>query len=526
MPENGLGWHNKTHMKPIWIVDDDESIRWVLEKALARESLATRSFSNVRDVVEALQTSTPQVLVSDIRMPGESGLELLQLVKQRHPGLPVIVMTAFSDLDSTVAAFQGGAFEYLAKPFDLDKAVELIRRALDESLRESGVEQIVPDNPEILGSAAAMQDVFRAIGRLSQSNVTVLITGESGSGKELVARALHKHSPRSSQPFIALNTAAIPKDLLESELFGHERGAFTGAQAMRRGRFEQAEGGTLFLDEIGDMPFDLQTRLLRVLSDGHFYRVGGHQPLKANVRVIAATHQNLEQRVRDGLFREDLYHRLNVIRLRLPALRERREDIPVLARHFLAQSARQLGVEAKRLSDQAMRFLASLELPGNVRQLENLCNWITVMAPGQTVEIKDLPPELIESAGASSGMPASSPGMREPVPAMPASAEMASYSMPAIPSALAGADLPAVVGSAYGQGNWISLLEAEAARMLVAGKPEVMDALGRQFESALIKTALKHTHGRKNDAAIRLGIGRNTITRKIQELGIEGGKDD
>ncbi len=511
-------------MKPIWIVDDDESIRWVLEKALARESLATRSFSNVRDVVDALQTSTPQVLVSDIRMPGESGLELLQLVKQRHPGLPVIVMTAFSDLDSTVAAFQGGAFEYLAKPFDLDKAVELIRRALDESLRESGVEQIVPDNPEILGSAAAMQDVFRAIGRLSQSNVTVLITGESGSGKELVARALHKHSPRSSQPFIALNTAAIPKDLLESELFGHERGAFTGAQAMRRGRFEQAEGGTLFLDEIGDMPFDLQTRLLRVLSDGHFYRVGGHQPLKADVRVIAATHQNLEQRVRDGLFREDLYHRLNVIRLRLAALRERREDIPVLARHFLAQSARQLGVEAKRLSDPAMRFLASLELPGNVRQLENLCNWITVMAPGQTVEVKDLPPELIASAGVS----AVSPGVREATTAfaVPAAADIASYAAPAMPPPVAGHDLPAVVGTPFGQDSWIVMLEAEAARMLVAGKPEVMDALGRQFESALIKTALKHTHGRKNDAAIRLGIGRNTITRKIQELGIEGGKDD
>ncbi|MEO0317061.1 MAG: nitrogen regulation protein, partial [Pseudomonadota bacterium] len=352
------------HMKPIWIVDDDESIRWVLEKALARENLATRSFANVRDAVDALQSGTPQVLVSDIRMPGESGLELLQIVKARYPGLPVIVMTAFSDLDSTVAAFQGGAFEYLAKPFDLDKAVELIRRALDESLRESGGEAAASENPEILGSAAAMQDVFRAIGRLSQSNVTVLITGESGSGKELVARALHKHSPRASQPFIALNTAAIPKDLLESELFGHERGAFTGAQAMRRGRFEQAEGGTLFLDEIGDMPFDLQTRLLRVLSDGHFYRVGGHQSLKANVRVIAATHQNLEQRVRDGLFREDLYHRLNVIRLRLPSLRERREDIPVLARHFLAQSARQLGVEAKRLSDQAMHFLSSLDLPG------------------------------------------------------------------------------------------------------------------------------------------------------------------
>ncbi len=521
MPEDGYGWHNTTQMKPIWIVDDDESIRWVLEKALARENLATRSFSNVRDVVEALRTDTPQVLVSDIRMPGESGLELLQLVKQRHPGLPAIVMTAFSDLDSTVAAFQGGAFEYLAKPFDLDKAVELIRRALDESLRESGVEQAVPENPEILGSAAAMQDVFRAIGRLSQSNVTVLITGESGTGKELVARALHKHSPRASQPFIALNTAAIPKDLLESELFGHERGAFTGAQAMRRGRFEQAEGGTLFLDEIGDMPFDLQTRLLRVLSDGHFYRVGGHQSLKANVRVIAATHQNLEQRVRDGLFREDLYHRLNVIRLRLPSLRERREDIPVLTRHFIAQSARQLGVEAKRLSEQSMQFLSSLELPGNVRQLENLCNWITVMAPGQTVEIKDLPPELIASAGAVM-QHKTHEGVQASAPVQGILSEGTSFATGALQSSANDQSPPQRVGEV----GWIALLEAEAAKMLSAGKPEVMDVLGRQFESTLIKTALKHTHGRKNDAAIRLGIGRNTITRKIQELGIEGGKDD
>jgi two-component system nitrogen regulation response regulator GlnG len=504
-------------MKPIWIVDDDESIRWVLEKALARENLATRSFSNVRDAVAALDSGIPQVLVSDIRMPGESGLELLQIVKARYPGLPVIVMTAFSDLDSAVAAFQGGAFEYLAKPFDLDKAVELIRRALEESLRESGDEQTAVENPEILGQAAAMQDVFRAIGRLSQSNVTVLITGESGTGKELVARALHKHSPRSSQPFIALNTAAIPKDLLESELFGHERGAFTGAQATRRGRFEQAEGGTLFLDEIGDMPFDLQTRLLRVLSDGHFYRVGGHQPLKANVRVIAATHQNLEQRVRDGLFREDLYHRLNVIRLRLPSLRERREDIPILVRYFLAQSARQLGVEAKRLSDQAMNFLSSLDLPGNVRQLENLCNWITVMAPGQTVEIKDLPAELSADGYEAVTAPYPSPTVAQ-LPAINGSSEAAGW--------LNGSVVAGATSVTSESGKWITMLEAEAAQMLSAGKPEVMDALGRQFESALIKTALKHTHGRKNDAAIRLGIGRNTITRKIQELGIEGGKDD
>jgi len=504
------------HMKPIWIVDDDESIRWVLEKALARENLSTRSFSNVRDVVAALDSGTPQVLVSDIRMPGESGLELLQIVKERFPGLPVIVMTAFSDLDSAVSAFQGGAFEYLAKPFDLDKAVELIRRALEESLRESAGEATAAETPEILGQAAAMQDVFRAIGRLSQSNVTVLITGESGTGKELVARALHKHSPRATQPFIALNTAAIPKDLLESELFGHERGAFTGAQATRRGRFEQAEGGTLFLDEIGDMPFDLQTRLLRVLSDGHFYRVGGHQSMKANVRVIAATHQNLEQRVRDGLFREDLYHRLNVIRLRLPSLRERREDIPLLVRYFLNQSARQLGVEAKRMSDQAMHFLSSLDLPGNVRQLENLCNWITVMAPGQTVEIKDLPSELTAGTLTSNG---SHPLEIQTEPAIDAS-------LGHVHDRPVNSPLSKLVGSVSERSNWILLLEAEAAQMLSSGKPEVMDALGKQFESALIKTALKHTHGRKNDAAIRLGIGRNTITRKIQELGIEGGKDD
>ena len=494
-------------MKPIWIVDDDASIRWVLEKALARENLATRSFSNVRDAMAALALETPQVLVSDIRMPGESGLDLLQTVKTQYPGLPVIIITAFSDLDSAVAAFQGGAFEYLAKPFDIDKAVELIRRALEESLRETSVEASPTDTPEILGQAPAMQEVFRAIGRLSQSNVTVLITGESGTGKELVARALHKHSPRAQQPFIALNTAAIPKDLLESELFGHERGAFTGAQTTRRGRFEQAENGTLFLDEIGDMPFDLQTRLLRVLSDGHFYRVGGHQPMKANVRVITATHQNLEQRVRDGLFREDLFHRLNVIRLRLPSLRERREDIPILVRHFLVQSAKQLGVETKRMSEAAMAFLASLDLPGNVRQLENLCNWITVMAPGQTVDVKDMPFEL--TAGQDGAIAA----LAAPAPA----GDMAPLSV-----TNGGATLAALDAS----GGWVGLLELQAAGMLAAGQSDLMDVLGRQFESALIKTALRHTHGRKNDAAVRLGIGRNTITRKIAELGIDGAKDE
>ncbi|MDP2707828.1 MAG: nitrogen regulation protein NR(I), partial [Burkholderiales bacterium] len=374
---------------------------WVIEKALSREGIAFNSFSSAKDALEALSGGSPEVLVSDIRMPGLSGLELLNAVKQRHPAVPVIVMTAYSDLDSAVAAFQGGAYEYLPKPFDVDHAVELIRRALEESLRQDDAPVAAETAPEILGQAPAMQEVFRVIGRLSQSHATVLITGESGTGKELVASALHRHSPRVAKPFIAINTAAIPKDLLESELFGHERGAFTGAQSMRRGRFEQADGGTLFLDEIGDMPSELQTRLLRVLSDGQFYRVGGHQPIKANVRVIAATHQDLEARVKQGLFREDLFHRLNVIRLRLPSLRERREDIPLLVRHFLAKSARELGVEAKRLSDAALKFLSAQDFPGNVRQLENLCHWLTVMAPGVNIEIKDLPSELRVAAGAA-----------------------------------------------------------------------------------------------------------------------------
>ena len=387
-------------MKPIWIIDDDRSIRWVFEKALSREGIPFKVFSSTQEALAALGESLPQVVVSDIRMPGGSGLELLQRMKESHPTLPVIIMTAYSDLESAVAAFQGGAFEYLPKPFDVDQAVDLIRRAMDESLRQDEVGDAVDEAPEILGQAPSMQEVFRAIGRLTQSHATVLINGESGTGKELVARALHRHSPRAAKPFIAINTAAIPKALLESELFGHERGAFTGAQAMRRGRFEQAEGGTLFLDEIGDMPPDLQTRLLRVISDGHFYRVGGHQPIKANVRIIAATHQDLENRVKQGLFREDLFHRLNVIRVRLPSLRERREDIPLLARHFLQKSARELSVEPKRLTPAAMKYLGSLDWLGNVRQLENLCHWVTVMAPGSNVDVKDLPPELREEARA------------------------------------------------------------------------------------------------------------------------------
>ncbi|SIT42784.1 fused DNA-binding response regulator in two-component regulatory system with GlnL: response regulator; sigma54 interaction protein [Paraburkholderia piptadeniae] len=503
-------------MKPIWIVDDDQSIRWVLEKALARENFATRSFANVREAAGALEHDSPQVLVSDIRMPGGSGLELLQTVRDRVPGLPVIIMTAFSDLDSAVAAFQGGAFEYLAKPFDIDKAVELIRRAVDESVRgEHTWDDRVAEAPEMLGQAPAMQDMFRAIGRLSHSAATVLITGESGTGKELVARALHRHSPRANGPFIALNTAAIPKDLLESELFGHERGAFTGAQAMRQGRFEQAENGTLFLDEIGDMPFDLQTRLLRVLSDGQFYRVGGHNPLRANVRVIAATHQNLESRVRQGLFREDLYHRLNVIRLRLPALRERSEDIPLLTRHFLQKSARDLGVEPKRVSDEALAYLSSLPFPGNVRQLENLANWLTVMAPAQTIEVKDLPPDLVSTQQA--GAELMSPGGVVPIDAV-AGTGLANGTAPPLPSTPAvqgGAATPSPVAA------WESGLRTEVAKLLRENASDVMDELSRRFEAAVIREALDFTRGRKVEAAERLGIGRNTITRKIQELNLE-----
>jgi len=459
-------------MKPVWIVDDDRSIRWVIEKALSREGIAFNSFSTAQEALAALSGGAPEVLVSDIRMPGQSGLELLQAVKTRHPAVPVIVMTAFSDLDSAVAAFQGGAYEYLPKPFDVDQAVELIRRALEESRREAEVAEPMGETPEILGQAPAMQEVFRAIGRLSQSSATVLITGESGTGKELVARALHRHSARGAKPFVAINTAAMPKELLESELFGHERGAFTGAQQQRRGRFEQAEGGTLFLDEIGDMASELQTRLLRVLSDGTFYRVGGHQQIKANVRVIAATHQNLEDRVREGSFREDLYHRLNVIRLRLPSMRERPEDIPLLARHFLALSGKQLGVEPKRFSNEALSHLSRLAFPGNVRQLENLCHWLTVMAAGQVIDVGDLPAEFKDQAAA-------------------------------------------------GAPDWLAALEQEVERRLARGESGILDALGPQFERALIVRALAKTGGRRIDAANLLGMGRNTITRKIQELGIE-----
>jgi two-component system nitrogen regulation response regulator GlnG len=468
--------HGVSPARAVWIVDDDRSIRWVLEKALAREGIAFKTFASAFEVLQALNISQPQVLISDIRMPGDSGIVLLNEVKERFPHIPVIIMTAYSDLESAVQSFQGGAFEYLPKPFDVDHAVALIRRAAAQTPPAPPIAAQSADSPEILGQAPAMQEVFRAIGRLSQSNATVLITGESGTGKELVARALHRHSPRAAGPFIAINTAAIPKDLLESELFGHERGSFTGAQTLRRGRFEQAEGGTLFLDEIGDMPADLQVRLLRVLADGEFYRVGGHGALKASVRIIAATHQNLEERVRLGLFREDLMHRLNVVRLRLPPLRERVEDIAPLVRHFLLKSAQELAVEPKVLGESAIRTLQGFAFPGNVRQLQNICHWITVMAPGQRIEMADLPPEVREVAAAT---------------------------------------------AVEGDGGWQLALDRELAQAFTRGERGAGNRLEKEFERALIRRALLHTGGHRMEAAQWLGWGRHTLTRKIQELGME-----
>jgi two-component system nitrogen regulation response regulator GlnG len=482
-------------MKPIWIVDDDQSIRWVLEKALARENIPHKSFSNPNDVLNALEKESPQVLISDIRMPRGNGLDLLQHVKASHPNLPVIIMTAYSDLDSAVSSFQGGAFEYLTKPFDVEKAVELIHRAVEQSIRnDSGAIELTAwrqDATEIIGQAPAMQEIFRAIGRLAQSHATVLITGESGTGKELVAHALHRHSPRAKGPFVSLSTSAVPKDLLESELFGHERGAFPGAQTLRRGRFEQADGGTLFLGEIGDLPFDLQTRLLRVLSDGHFYRIGGQDPIKANVRIIASTHQNLDTRVAAGFFREDLLHRLNVIRLRMPALRERSEDIPMLARHFMLSCAKSLGVEPKKLSDEVLKEITAMPFPGNVCQLENLCHWLTVMTPANIIGVSDLPADIMAEA------------QEQPV-------------------ILRGESSPTNPASTKGTaGDWESGLGRLAAKMLQDGDKEVYDALNARFEKAVLQAALEVTRGRRVEAAQRLGIGRNTITRKLQELGID-----
>lgn len=467
----------------VWVVDDDRSIRWVLEKALQQEGMSPQTFDNAGSLLSRLERQQPDVIISDIRMPGPSGLDLLAQLRERFPRLPVIIMTAHSDLESAVASYQGGAFEYLPKPFDVDEAIALVKRACQHALEQQNGVAPPPlaETPEIIGEAPAMQEVFRAIGRLSHSNITVLINGESGTGKELVAQALHRHSPRARAPFIALNMAAIPKDLMESELFGHEKGAFTGAASLRRGRFEQADGGTLFLDEIGDMPADTQTRLLRVLADGEFYRVGGHTPVKVDVRIIAATHQNLENLVQEGKFREDLFHRLNVIRIHIPRLSDRREDIPSLTRHFLNRAAQELSVEPKLLKAETEEYLKQLPWPGNVRQLENTCRWITVMASGREVHVSDLPPELLQQRP----------------------------------------DTPADAG-------WEQALRHWADQALSRGQGNLLDLAVPAFERIMIEIALKHTAGRRRDAALLLGWGRNTLTRKIKELGmkVDGGEED
>jgi two-component system nitrogen regulation response regulator GlnG len=466
-----------TDYRDIWIIDDDDSIRFVLQRALENEGMQVTSFSSANKVLGRLNDGEPDAIITDVRMPGMDGLELLSRLSELYPELPVIIMTAHTDLDSAVSAYQGGAFEYLPKPFDIDDAVELAQRACDRHKELAHkTNDIASDTPEIIGEAPSMQDVFRAIGRLSKSNINVLITGESGTGKELVALSLHKHSPRTAQSFIAINTAAIPKELLESELFGHEKGAFTGAQSLRRGRFEQADNGTLFLDEIGDMPAELQTRLLRVLSDGEFYRVGGHTPIKVNVRVIAATHQDLEENVKKGLFREDLFHRLNVIRIQLPSLRERREDIPALLKLFLNRAVKELEVEAKFIRPEVEEYLSTLDWPGNVRQLENTCHWLAVMTSGQTIHISDLPHELQPDAASQDG----------------ASTQ-----------------------------NWQDNLLNWSQKQLASGSTAIAEQVIPEVEKILIKAALNKTGGRKNDAANLLGWGRNTLTRKIKEHEIE-----
>jgi two-component system nitrogen regulation response regulator GlnG len=475
----------------IWVVDDDHAIRWVLEKALKSAGFRVTSFPGAAEMLDELESGAPDVMISDIRMPGVNGLELMMRVRQGHPQLPIIIMTAHSDLDSAVAAYQGGAFEYLPKPFDVDEAVALARRAAQRKAESAEAAPAAngTNGTLLIGEAPAMQEVFRAIGRLSHSHVTVLITGESGTGKELVARALHEHSPRADKPFIAVNTAAIPKDLMESEFFGHERGAFTGAAAQRRGRFEQADGGTLFLDEIGDMPADLQTRLLRVLQDGTFYRVGGHSLVKVDVRIIAATNQDLEKSVADGKFREDLYHRINVIRVRIPPLRERREDIPLLLRHFLVQCARELQVEPKRPRPDVVETLKSLPWPGNVRQLENVCRWITVMAPALEIQQQDLPPDLQRAEPSAGAAP------------------------PPVPS---GAQVQ----------NWAEMLRVWAEKSLAGGEKDLLGDALPTLERTLIEAALKRSHGHRQEAAKLLGWGRNTLTRKLKELGMNGGDDE
>ncbi|MDF1761922.1 MAG: nitrogen regulation protein NR(I) [Oleibacter sp.] len=469
-------------MSTVWIIDDDKSIRWVLEKALQQANIQTRVFEQAEPALNQLRREHPDAIITDIRMPGMDGLTLLKEANKAHPDLPVIIMTAHSDLESAVTSYQSGAFEYLPKPFDVDEAVSLIQRAITHfaELNAEPVDSVIEEQEqEIIGEAPAMQEVFRAIGRLSQSNITVLINGESGTGKELVAHALHRHSPRSHEPFIALNMAAIPKDLIESELFGHEKGSFTGAGGQRRGRFEQANNGTLFLDEIGDMPSDTQTRLLRVLADGEFYRVGGVTPVKVNVRIIAATHQNLESLVKEGRFREDLFHRLNVIRIHLPRLSDRREDIPKLLTHFLKRASEELDTECKTLRLETEEFLSALNWPGNVRQLENTCRWITVMASGREVLISDLPPELIEQKN-----------------------------------------------NVQTSGNWEQSLRYWADQQLANGTQQLLDTAVPVFERIMIETALKHTAGRRRDAANLLGWGRNTLTRKIKELHMDNSGDD
>lgn len=520
--------------EPVWVIDDDRAIRWVLNRALARANIGCRTFERATDALTALEATLspsadpatrPLVLVSDIRMPGLSGVELLERVKALVPDLPVIIMTAFSDLDSAVSAFQGGAFEYLAKPFDVNKAVELVSRAIEDARQRAGAETNAHDEshtepstdpvPDLIGRAPAMQEVFRAIGRLSQSNVTVLLTGESGAGKEVVARAIWKHSRRNRAPYVAINMAAIPRELLESELFGHEKGAFTGATATRYGRFEQARGGTLFLDEIGDMPMELQTRLLRVLSNGYFYRVGGHQPIRADVRVIAATNQDLEDCVKRGVFREDLYHRLNVIRLRLPPLRNRTEDIAPLAEHFLATGARELGVESKVLSPEALAVIERFPFPGNVRQLENLCRWLLVMAPSQEVRVEDLPPEIQAGAHAEGVSPKPS------LTAVPRPSDILDVAPTASPQSAEIKPTPTKEGRASTEPvDWQKLLADDARNRLTAGETGVWQAIITSCERELIRSALAVTRGRRIEAAERLGLGRNTLTRKIQELGL------
>ncbi|MFV0283787.1 MAG: nitrogen regulation protein NR(I) [Castellaniella sp.] len=511
-------------MNTIWILDDEPGMRWVLEKALDKAGWPVRSFADgtaLKNALDALEGADdprqPAVLVSDIRMPGPDGLTVLAAVRARLQDLPVIMMTAYTDLDTTVAAFEQGAFDYLAKPFDIQAAVELIERAAQSGPAQAEADAFHDDpaaTKSMLGESEmapsqspAMQDVFRAIGRLSQSGATVLITGESGTGKELVARALHRHSRRAAGPFVAVNAAAIPRDLLEAELFGHERGAFTGAVQSRRGRFEEADGGTLFLDEIGDMPAELQTRLLRVLAEGAFYRVGGTRPIQADVRIVAATHQPLEERVRAGLFRADLFHRLNVIRLRLPPLRERREDIESLARHFLARSAAELGVPVRRPDPAALEALRGFDYPGNIRQLENVCQWLTVMAPSAEVGLEDLPPEFLETGAASAGVG-------------PATGAAPS----GIPDA-AGAISAASIAPAT-RSDWRAALEAEARVRLACREPCVMDALRQDFERTLLEAGLRQAGGRRGEAALRLGIGRNTLTRKCRELGLDTPDED